>query len=291
MELLMSGWENEDNMLQELKNYEGKNELISSAKMAERLAKVPTVPRYKYGISNIDYLTEGFETGEVIVITGWSGYGKTTFCQTMLTNFSRQGLPILSISYEGKLSQFFRKLSNPLPNFYLPKKNKSYDMDWMEERIREAALNHGVKVVLLDHLHFIINPPGQNMRETYMYTLQVGVLIRRIKDLAVELDVAIFLVAHCAKPPRNETGKPPPLPQKADLKDSSAVEQDSDAVYVIQRVFAKPKGIASANYEATDETQFYIIKQRENGNLGKIAKLIYSGGELVPKEVIDERAL
>jgi len=279
-------------MLEELKQYDGKEELISSKDMAEELAKIPTVPRFKYGISNVDYLTDGFETGEVIVITGWSGYGKTTFCQTMLTNFSRQGLPILSISYEGKLSQFFRKLSNPLPNFYLPKKNKSYDMDWMEERIREGALKHGVKVVLLDHLHFIINPPALNSGDTYSYTLQVGVLIRRIKELAVELDVAIFLVAHCAKPPKNKDGKPPPLPQKADLKDSSAVEQDSDAVYAIQRVFTKQKGMASSNYEATDETQFLIIKQRENGMLGRIAKLTYSGGELIPTlDLEEERAI
>lgn len=278
-------------MLKELKKYEGKKELISSKKMVEKLAELPTVPRYKYGISNIDYLTEGFETGEVIVITGWSGYGKSTYVRSMLTNFSRQNLSVLCISYEGKISQFFRKLSKPLPNFFLPEKNKSYDMDWMEKRIREGALNNGVKVVLLDHLHFIINPPGPNMKDTYAYTLQVGVLIRRIKELAVELDVAIFLVAHCAKPPKNSEGKPPPLPQKADLKDSSAVEQDSDAVYAIQRVFKKPKGMASASYEAIDETEFFIIKQRENGMLGRKAKLTYVDGELIPSADLDERML
>lgn len=279
-------------MLKPLEQYNGEEELVSSKDMAERLSKIPAVPRYKYGIANIDYLTEGFETGEVIVITGWSGYGKTTFCRTMLTNFSRQNLPILSISYEGKMSQFFRKLSTPLPNFYLPENNRSYDVEWMEERIREGVIKHGVKIVMLDHLGFMINPPASNSQDTYAYTLQVGALIRRIKELAVELDVVMFLVAHCGKPPKNADGKPPPLPQKADLKDSSAVEQDSDAVYAIQRVFEKKRGMASSTYEATDETQFLIVKQRENGMLGRIAKLTLVNGELVPSlDIEDERAL
>ena len=279
------------NMLEQLKNYTGKDRLVSSEDMSEALKQTPVVSRYKYGMANIDYLTEGFETGEVIIITGWPSFGKTTFLRSMLTNFSKQGLPILSISYEGKMSQFFRKLSSPLPHFYLPRENKSYDIDWIEEKIKEGVSKHKIKVILLDHLHFIITPPG-NKTDTYAYTLQVGALIRRIKEMSVKYDVAIFLVCHCGKAPKNSDGKPPPLPQQGDLKDSSSIDQDSDAVYVIQRVFRKRKGYSSKSYEATNDTEFYIIKQRETGKLGKIALLTYSNGELIPAiSLEDEKAL
>ena len=243
-------------------------------------------------MQNVDYLTEGFETGEVIIITGWPGFGKTLFVKSMLTNFSKQGLPILSISYEGKTSQFFKKLSKPLPHFYLPRENKSYDIDWIEEKIKEGVSRYKVKVIMLDHLHFIIAPPRNDKVDTYAYTLQVGTLIRKIKEMSVKYDVAIFLVCHCGKPPRNTDGKPPPLPQKGDLKDSSGIDQDSDAVYAIQRVFKKQKGYSSKSFEATDDTEFYIRKQRENGKLGRIARLTYCNGELVPAMTLDdEKAL
>lgn len=270
-------------MLEELKNYTGEDRLVSSKDMAEALKNQPEVPRFKYGISNIDFLTGGFESGEVIIITGWSGFGKTTFCQTMLTNFSNQGMPILSISYEGKLSQFFRRLSNPLPNFYLPRKNRSYDLDWLKQRISEGVSKHGIKVALLDHLGFIIPPPRGDHFDTYAYTLKVGALIREVKALAMDYDITIFLVCHCGKPPKNKDGKPPPMPQKGDLKDSSGIEQDSDAVYVIHRVYEKLKGVrGEAAYAAIDKTQFQIMKQRENGNMGKVALLTYHNGALIP---------
>lgn len=271
-----------NNMTEEFKDHENKEDLVSSEEMAEIIKRQPTVPRYKYGIPNIDYITEGFETGEVITITGWSGYGKTTFCQTLLTNFSRQGLPLISISYEGKVSQFFRRLSKPLPHFYMPKERRPYDIPWLEKTISEGVSKFAVKIALIDHLGFIVAPPADDYINTYAYNLRLGALYRRLHDFAVEQDITIFMVAHCGKPPKTKDGKPPPMPGKPDLRDSSAIEQESDGVYVIQRVLKKSRGYSSKNYEATDMTEFQIMKQRENGHIGKIALLQYRNGELVP---------
>lgn len=275
-------------MVNNFKAYDGKDKVISSMEMAERISSLPAVPRYKYGIDNIDYLTDGFETGEVITITGWSGYGKTTFCQTLLTNFSRQKLPTLSISYEGKVTQFFRRLPNPLPHFYMPMERRSYDTQWLQCKIAEGVAKYGIKIVLIDHLGFVVSPPKDDYANTYAYNLRLGALYREVHSWAEKYDVTIFMVCHCGKPPKTKDGKPSPRPGKSDLKDSSAIEQESDAVYVIHRILEKKGSISNRHYEGTNETEFQIMKQRENGNIGKITLLTYHNGELIPAISQDE---
>jgi replicative DNA helicase len=264
--------------MSKLKNYNGEDRLVSSNDMHEALKQTPQTPQLKFGIENLDYYTNGFATGELVTVTGYSGFGKTTFCQTLISNLARQGMAVTFISYEVPYRQLFRHFPDPLPNFFIPKKNKPYDLEWLAKKIQEGIDKFEARVVFIDHLHYVIGIDDTDDRTRY--TNRVGHVMRTLKQMTKDLDVAIFLCAHTKQPP--DMSKVPTAPTMSSLRDSSWIAQESDAVYAIHRQPQKLKGWSSRKYDFTNNTEVHIIKQRETGVMGKMVLLTYASKLLIP---------
>ena len=242
-----------------IKNYKGDDRIVTSHDFYKAVKELPQEKRYSFGIKSIDYLTEGFTSGDLIIVSGYTGHGKTSFCQTVSYNLSQDNVKALWFSYELSARQFFNKYkSGDVPLFYMPLKNKPYDLEWIEEKIVESIAKHDVKVIFLDHLHYII----PMLSDQYSKSDMVGHAMRALKIMAVKYEIAIFLMAHTKQPKDSSS------PGLESLRDSSFVGQESDAVYIMHRPTKRGK-----RDEFEDYGLFTVCKQRHTGVIGKSVKL------------------
>lgn len=264
--------------MQDMKDYHGEDEIVSSHDFYKKVAAMPPEMRYLFGISSIDVMTEGFGHGDLIVITGFTGYGKTTFCQTIAYNLGQHDIPTLWFSFELSARQFFNKYKDKtIPLFYMPNKNKPYDMLWLKKKIIEAKEKFNIKVVFIDHLHYITPMLSGEQRKHEV----IGDIMRELKVFTAENDIVVFIMAHTKQP------KDALSPSLADIRDSSFVAQEADAVYAIHRPAKRGR-----HDEFEDFNTFTIIKQRHNGSIGKPTKLeIHNQMFYDPISLQHERAL
>lgn len=178
-----------------LSKYEGDDAVISSAEMKEFLDNHPqNVVHFKSGIPTLDSLMDGFEGGELIVVSGMTKMGKSLICQNITKNIAERDIKSLWFSYEMPVRQFLQRFGDNPPVFYLPKKLKGRADVWLRERMYEAKLKYGIKAVFIDHLHFLVD-----MIQMRSPSLEIGAIVRKLKRTAMELNIVIFLIAHTGK--------------------------------------------------------------------------------------------
>jgi len=101
---------------------------------------------------------------------------------------------------------------------------KASVLQWARDKILEAIAKHGISVVFIDHLHFLFD-----MGRVGNTSLEIGIIVRYLKYIAVELEVTIFILCHMRKVP------PDKEPSDADFRDSSLIAQESDSGMIICR--------------------------------------------------------
>ena len=160
--------------------------------------------------------------------------------------------------------------------FTCPKRT-GHDLVWLEKKIAETNQTHNVKVVFIDHLHYVVPMLTGDLKKSDA----IGDTMRRLKQIAVKYNIVIFLMAH-TKQPKDQLA-----PTLGDLRDSSFVGQESDAVYVIHRPAKRGK-----RDEFEEFNYFTIIKQRHTGVIGKKIKLEMHNKMFYDQiDLEDERAL
>jgi len=202
-------------------------------------------------------LLGGFSLGEVIVVAGQSGHGKTTLIQDWSVTLSsggqskREKLPSLWFSYEVLAKPLWQKfegmgatVDTPI---YMPRFNESGDMDWLIEVIERAIVKWGIKVVCIDHLGFLKPPRGNYANAADAVTNTV----RSLKKLAVKHGLIILLPVHI----RKTMSKTPDL---NDIRDSLGIAQEADTVFFIARE-KDDSGLA------TQKAKVWLVKNRKTG--------------------------
>ena len=95
--------------------------------------------------------------------------------------------------------------------------------------IRYGARRLGVKMVLVDHLGFLVSPDADDERRT------IEAVIRALALTAYTYGVTIFLVCHPKTLERGQT-----VPTMNDFKGASAIKQDASEVIIIERDPPRP---------------------------------------------------
>ncbi len=246
-----------------LYTYDGDDSIVSSTEMSKMLANRPPVIRYKSEIKDLDDITDGFGEGQLVALSGWTKCGKTSFCQTLTYNYALQGFACLWFTFELSDHEFLTKYGNSLPLFFMPKRLIPYDIPWIEKRIIEAKIKHDIKVVFIDHLHFLVN-----LNTHHNLSTEIGKVIRQLKTMAIDHKLVIFILAHTSKP---KPGQPPSI---TDMRDSSFIAQESDVSLIISR-----KDIDEKDPDSYLDTtaKLRICANRHNGKRG-IVKLNYRDG-------------
>jgi len=211
----------------DLTQYAGEDKIISSLEMWEEIRtmnKGRDLVTYNSGIPTLDNLLRGLAPGELITISGITKHGKTTLARSITVNLEKQGVFCLWFTYELPPEQFLSTF-RAVPFLYLPRRLKSADMDWIESRIIEGLQKYHTKAIFIDHLHYLFD-----IAKSKNVSLDIGSVVRRLKLIAVQEGVVIFLMAHTVKPKMDggEMGF-------EGIRDSSIVSQESDVVLMVRR--------------------------------------------------------
>lgn len=245
--------------------YDGDDKVVTSRELQDKLEgdKREPIINVKSGIPGIDYACEGFQDGELIIISGPTKHGKTLLMQTFTCNFSAKKQYACWFSYEVPARQFLSQFSI-LPLFYLPEKNKAQDFDWFMARCMEAFFKYRCRIFFIDHLHFLVD-----MARVGNPSLEIGAIVRRVKRFAVENDFVIFLAAHIKKTDGEDISY-------RDLRDSSFIAQDSDTVIMVKRTPSRGDNTASARVEFHRRTgimEYVVNLEKQHGLLRQIVKI------------------
>lgn len=206
---------------------------------------------------SLDDLIDGFLPGELIIVSGPTGCGKTTLCRTLTYNFHKQNFPSLWFSYEEQPIEFLEKFPE-LPIAYMPKILAKNTLEWIHARVWEAQVKYGVKAVFIDHLHFLID-----LAKLKNPSLEIGAIVRNLRRLAIKREIVLFLIAHLTKTKLEEE------PDNEHLRDSSFLAQEASATMFIWRRAIKNT--------FTDEAFLKIAKHRRKGIMGKKIILKFFG--------------
>lgn len=208
------------------KEYNEADQVVSSQEMWELLKdrKVSGFRIVKF--KQLDGLLEGFQEGELIVISGLTKHGKTCFCQSLTMQMVGNGDHALWFTFEVPERAFlsFMEDAGDMPLFFMPQQLRSKDMVFIENKIKEAIIKHGIKAVFIDHLHYLLDMRKNNV------SLEIGAIMRFLKEIAIKYSLVIFLVAHTQKID-SETE-----PSAGSIRDSSFIGQEADVVLIILRL-------------------------------------------------------
>lgn len=183
--------------------------------------------QFSSGMAELDSFTDGFQTEEVIVVSGHTRNGKTLLAQTISRNFAIQNIPVVAFSFEVSTGQYlkpFKEHELYHASLFVPAENKSGSINWLEERIMEAKVKYDIRVVIIDHLHYIIDMNPDKM------TNNIGAAMRRIKTMAREMNQVIFVICH------QEKLKDGTEPSLETIRDSSFIGQECDTALIVHRL-------------------------------------------------------
>lgn len=179
------------------------------------------------GYDNLNSMTEGFEPGEVMVLTGHTKHGKSKLAANLVWNVARTGKNVMFINTEMTKLQVARRI-NSMSRDDTPTRGKIYINDRADLQaydavaIMENAKELGCDMVVIDHLHFF-------SRSTDNQTNEISKITKEFKEAAVQLEVPLLLLCHIQQ---GDTSKRPTLQM---LKGSSSIAQDADIVLTVWR--------------------------------------------------------
>ena len=237
------------------------------------------------GFSDLDSKTTGFQNGDLVIIAGRPGMGKTSFALNMMRNAAIDGNKTIGFfSLEMANNQLAMRLlcaearvdSNLVRSGTLPKSqyrnlslavgplskaNIHLDdtpaLSILELRAKARRLKNDVDVdmIIVDYLQLMQGPKGAESRQQ-----EIATISRSMKALAKELDVPIVALSQLSRAVEQRTGSK--RPQLSDLRESGAIEQDADVVLFLFRPW-----VYSRDEEDEGKAEIIIAKQR-NGPTG-----------------------
>ncbi|MFE3381322.1 replicative DNA helicase [Streptomyces anulatus] len=216
------------------------------------------------GFADLDALTQGLQPGQLIVIAGRPGMGKSTLAMDIARNCSiKNGIPSAFISLEmparelvtrlisaealvglhhlrsGQVTEEDRaKMTRALPGIrnaqlHINDSEKTYAS--IQSKLRRAKAKHpDLGLIVLDYLQ-LMRLGGQRPESREK---EVAEMSSSLKMLAKELNVPIIALAQLNRGPEMRTDKKPMV---SDLRESGAIEQDADIVMLLHREDAYEK--------------------------------------------------
>ena len=252
-------------------------------KISSRKGSIIGVPS---GLLDLDNLTSGFQDGELIIIAGRPGMGKTALALSLLRNAAvESGIGSGMFSLEMANHQLAMRLlcaearvdSHLVRTGNLPKthwKNLSLSVGKLAEapihfddtpaltvlelraKARRLKAEKDIGMIVVDYLQLMQGPKGVESRQQ-----EISVISRSLKALAKELNIPVVALSQLSRAVEQRADR---KPQLSDLRESGAIEQDADVVIFLYRPW-----VYSQEEDDEGKAEIIIAKQR-NGPTGLI---------------------
>lgn len=250
--------------------------------MAGRPEMITGVPT---GFTDFDRMTSGLQRQELIVIAARPSMGKTALALNMAQYASKNANVVGIFSLEMSAEQLVSRLlcsearvdAHRLRTGYLNREewarladalrrlcetkvfiddSAAVSVMEMRAKCRRLKAEHGLDLLVIDYLQLMAGRGRIESRQQ-----EVSQISRDLKGLAKELDVPVVALSQLSRAPEQRSEH---KPQLSDLRESGAIEQDSDVVCFIYR---------EELYKPTDENQGMaelIIGKQRNGPTGVV---------------------
>jgi len=225
-------------------------------KLANNKGKISGTPT---GFYDLDKLTDGFHSNELIIIAARPAMGKTALALNMATNVAlKSKKSVIIFTLEMRAEQLASRMIASLGQIDAKKlQNGSLDTkDW--QRVNEAmsqlaetniyiddspgvtigdikaksrriaSQDENLGMILIDYLT-LINSMGKYAGNRQQ---EVSEISRALKTLALELKIPVVTLAQLSRTVEQREDKRPVL---SDLRESGSIEQDADVVAFIYR--------------------------------------------------------
>lgn len=181
---------------EKIKEYDGKDRIVSSLQKVMEIDNMPPVNPIHLGFPILDEWIEGVVNGELWVLSGEPKSGKSTIMKTFIRNLSKNGEHPVVFSFEEQMRYFLETFENKSKDilFYMPNQMIPYSVDWVCERAIEAKEKMGSRVVFIDHGHYLFE-----MSSKQNGALDIGDCARKLKIMAIEEDMVVILLWHIRK--------------------------------------------------------------------------------------------
>lgn len=240
------------------------------------------------GLSDLDEMTSGLQSSDLVIVAGRPSMGKTTLVMNMAEHAAIQSAkPVLVFSMEMPAESLAMRMMSSLGRIdqHRIRTGKLGDDDWprvtsavhmlseaplfiddtaalspaeMRARARRLVKEEGkLGLIVVDYLQ-LMKVPGFKADSR---TAEISEISRSLKALAKELEVPVVALSQLNRSLEQRHDKRPVM---SDLRESGAIEQDADLICFIYRDEVY-------NDESPDKgmAEIIVAKQR-NGPIGKV---------------------
>ncbi|WP_411289681.1 replicative DNA helicase [Mycobacterium adipatum] len=209
------------------------------------------------GFADLDEVTTGLHGGQMIIVAGRPGQGKSTLALDFMRSCSiKHGRASVIFSLEMSKSEIVMRLLSAEARIKLAdmRSGRMSDDDWtqmarrmgeisdaplfiddspnltmMEIRAKARRLKQktDLQLIVVDYLQLMTSGKKVESRQT-----EVAEFSRSLKLMAKELDVPVVAVCQLNRGPEQRVDK---VPQLSDLRETGQLEQDADLVILINR--------------------------------------------------------
>ncbi|MEK7481883.1 MAG: replicative DNA helicase [Patescibacteria group bacterium] len=248
-----------------------------------RLRGVPT------GFDEIDHYLSGLQKSDLIILGARPSLGKTTFTLDIAKNAAARDNAVAIFSLEMSRDQIIDRLiaaeaQVPLWRLRTGRLTDEMEFSMIQESLdklskyqiyiddtpsptilqiramarRLQAECHNLSLIIIDYVQLIM-PRNANQNSVQQYTE----ISHGLKSLARELNLPVLAVSQLSRAVDQRDSK---VPRLSDLRETGALEQDSDVVMFIYR---KDRDKISVEPEEQNAAEIIIAKHR-NGPLGTV---------------------
>jgi len=236
------------------------------------------------GFRDLDVLTSGLQAGNLIIVAARPGIGKSSFATNVARNVAVAGHTVAIFSLEMSRAEIgMRLLCSEAKVPWDKIRNRHVGPDDWSHVVQAAETLHDAPIFIVDagNVNIVdIRAKARRLRSRAQLGLiivdylqlmshagmkrpdnrqqEVAEISRSMKLLAKELDIPVVAISQLNRDPERRQDK---RPQLSDLRESGALEQDSDLVMFIHRDDSDP--------EKKRQAELIVAKHR-NGPTGTV---------------------